>query len=843
MTPAVAGLPVTVPCTTGSVSQDVTVPPNTSTTAKAYTFKLAVTGLGTVQATPVVVTVAPTPPPSISAFVATPAYLPTSGGVVSMSASASDAATCKFSSAPAVTLLPATLPCTSGSASFSVTLPANTRVTPRVYTLTVTAARPGAGSVSSTQTVTVATTADRSDLVLSQTDSPDPVQIGGFVTYTLTVQNSGPDQATGVTLLDTLPAGVTYAGASASQGTCSHSPGSVSCNIGVLGANVSASVYVTVQTTAAGPVSNVATVSSHQTDPALSNNSSTEQTGTFTPITITSGPAEGATVRDNGAAFQFTLTGASTATCQLDNLPSSPCTSSFSTVDSKYSTHPAFLNDPLRNNLGSGPHTLRISASGSFGFAQVLRNFTIAEQPLLTSNPATGPAFGQFVNYNALASLYPTGFRNYTATEVVSESVDGSMLVLGFYNKKLFNSISSVTEERGFVLMKVNADLTLDPSFGTGGIVEVQAPGQAPYQSPELIRAAGGNIYTVTYGPGPDTSDTRVLRRYDLTGNKDTVFGDVTLTLPTSMQATYDYRNTTHVEVDGAGNVLVGGSMRPTNDYNNWRGMLIRITPAGVQDAGFGDGGVVAFDAIRNPGCSAWPDFNRYTVNDLVELPAGGYLVTGGDQVSCYRAMATYKIDSAGAIDTGFGVGGATQATTTFGFATSMRIDLVDGDTKFAVAGGTLSSAIIARYQLDGSADTTFNAGSNVKELWAYPLGFAPTGVTRDGTGNYAFRGTGNNSWSPIYNQNAIARATANGDPDTGFSSNGVLPIAPTGLPKGTFVDAPSDQFLVYVGGVYADASDVFVLGHQVSGGTSNASDGRQALVRRFTVAGGTEMG
>jgi hypothetical protein len=171
-----------------------------------------------------------------------------------------------------------------------------------------------------------------------------------------------------------------------------------------------------------------------------------------------------------------------------------------------------------------------------------------------------------------------------------------------------------------------------------------------------------------------------------------------------------------------------------------------------------------------------------------------------------------------------------------------MEIDLTDGQT-VTVAGGTLNSTIIARYHLDGSADTTFNAGSNVKELWAFPLGFAPTGVTRDGAGNYTFRGAGNYSWSPFYNGNAIARATANGDPDTGFSANGVVAVAPTGLPKGTFVDAPSDQFLTYVGGVYTNANDVFVLGHQVSGGTSNASDGRQALIRRFNVAGGTERG
>jgi hypothetical protein len=62
-------------------------------------------------------------------------------------------------------------------------------------------------------------------------------------------------------------------------------------------------------------------------------------------------------------------------------------------------------------------------------------------------------------------------------------------------------------------------------------------------------------------------------------------------------------------------------------------------------------------------------------------------------------------------------------------------------------------------------------------------------------------------------------------------------------MPPASLVDAPSDPFLVYVGGVYADTSDIFVLGYQVSGGTSNASDGRQALVRRFNIAAGTERG
>ena len=142
-----------VPCTTGLVSLNVTVPANATTTARVYTLKLQVSGGGNIQATPVSVTVAATPAPSISEFSATPAYLPAAGGPVDLSASASDATTCKFSSNPNFAGMPVTLPCTSGSALTSVTLPANAQAAPRTYTLILTASRSGTTAAVSTRTV------------------------------------------------------------------------------------------------------------------------------------------------------------------------------------------------------------------------------------------------------------------------------------------------------------------------------------------------------------------------------------------------------------------------------------------------------------------------------------------------------------------------------------------------------------------------------------------------------------------------------------------------------------------------------------------------------------------
>jgi uncharacterized repeat protein (TIGR01451 family)/fimbrial isopeptide formation D2 family protein len=80
------------------------------------------------------------------------------------------------------------------------------------------------------------------DLGVTKT-APANVAAGGEVDYELEVTNAGPSPATGVTLTDTLPPGVTFVSA---DPACAHAGGTVTCTAGALAVAASRSFTVTV---------------------------------------------------------------------------------------------------------------------------------------------------------------------------------------------------------------------------------------------------------------------------------------------------------------------------------------------------------------------------------------------------------------------------------------------------------------------------------------------------------------------------------------------------------------------------------------------------------------------
>ncbi len=112
--------------------------------------------------------------------------------------------------------------------------------------------------------------AARADLVITMLDVPDPVVVGQNLTYFITVTNNGPDVAPGVSLVDTLPAGVTFV--SASQGSFDSQSGRVIASLGDIAVGQSVAVTIVVTPNMIGTIVNTASVSSRLFDDSPADN-------------------------------------------------------------------------------------------------------------------------------------------------------------------------------------------------------------------------------------------------------------------------------------------------------------------------------------------------------------------------------------------------------------------------------------------------------------------------------------------------------------------------------------------------------------------------------------------
>ncbi|HNT22951.1 MAG TPA: S8 family serine peptidase [Anaerolineales bacterium] len=139
----------------------------------------------------------------------------------------------------------------------------------------------------------------------SLNEGPALVKQGDILTYTLTVNNAGPDPALAVVLTDTLPAGIAFVSADAS---CNHMHGIVICNLGDIVPGGVAAVEIVAAANAAGVFTNLAVVRSAVVDPDGDNNDAALET-TVRAVTadlslVKSGPA----LAKVGEMLVYTLT-------------------------------------------------------------------------------------------------------------------------------------------------------------------------------------------------------------------------------------------------------------------------------------------------------------------------------------------------------------------------------------------------------------------------------------------------------------------------------------------------------------------------------------------------------
>jgi uncharacterized repeat protein (TIGR01451 family) len=162
----------------------------------------------------------------------------------------------------------------SATITSTYTVPSNYASPSIVNTATVSANEFDANTADNTSTATTTVT-QQADLSISKT-GPSSAGVGQNITYTITVSNLGPSSASGVTVSDTTPAGLTFV---SNSGACT---GPFPCSLGTLAAGQSATIVSTFNIPAnysGSSVVNTASVASAGTDPNTTNDSSTLTTG------------------------------------------------------------------------------------------------------------------------------------------------------------------------------------------------------------------------------------------------------------------------------------------------------------------------------------------------------------------------------------------------------------------------------------------------------------------------------------------------------------------------------------------------------------------------------------
>lgn len=131
----------------------------------------------------------------------------------------------------------------------------------------------------STPTVDVAST----DLAVTTTNTPAPLNLGDKVTYNLAVTNNSPTKATGVKLTNSLPSGLKEILITPSKGSVLEGNEVFTANLGELNSGETATIAINATSIAAGDLINTASITSNETDSNSSNNFIT-QTLTVNPV-------------------------------------------------------------------------------------------------------------------------------------------------------------------------------------------------------------------------------------------------------------------------------------------------------------------------------------------------------------------------------------------------------------------------------------------------------------------------------------------------------------------------------------------------------------------------------
>jgi len=302
---------------------------------------------------------------------------------------------------------------------------ANTANGTTITNSAVAASVPSDSSSGNNTAATTTTVQTIADLVVSKTDSPDPVAAGMNLTYTITLTNNGPSDAQSVTLTDAVPANTTFVSEQQTIGpafSCTNPPaggtGNTSCTIATLAAGASATFEIVVNvnsnTANGATITNNAVAATTTSDPNSGNS-----TGTSTSTVSTS-----ADIAVTKSDSPDPVPAGSNLTYTINFVNNGPSTAQSVTVTDAVPANTTFVSAAVTTGAGWGVTNPAVGGTGNVVFSKAsVVSFETAVFTMVVKVGAATTITNDAVGASTTSDPTP-GNNTGTATTTVTAQAD-----------------------------------------------------------------------------------------------------------------------------------------------------------------------------------------------------------------------------------------------------------------------------------------------------------------------------------------------------------------------------------------------------------------------------------
>ena len=346
------------------------------------------------------------------------------------------------------------------------------------------------------------------------------------------------------------------------------------------------------------------------------------------------------------------------------------------------------------------------------------------------------------------------------ATDVVIQA-DGKIVVTG-------RTVDSAGAYK-VSLARYNTNGTLDPSFDGDGLVVTDLPQYDFEDAQAIAMQIDGKFLVAGSAMNPSTLlNDGFLIRYNSNGTLDSSFGPggIVITPGNLVGEGNVWLYPRDIALQPDGRIVVAGLARYISVYGD--GYVARYNPNGSLDSSF-----LTNIPNHSPNGSVVVNFgNNYNYLNAVTLQTDGKIVIVGWTNEGSPDLALARLNPNGSLDTSFDGDG--KVTTDFGNNRSdSGADVqIQPDGKIIAVGQTEINFIdmaVARYNTNGSLDTTFGGGDGKLNLDFATWADVCTGIALQPDGKIILAGTADLSRN--FTGVAIVRLTSTGAFDTSFGN------------------------------------------------------------------------